>query len=121
MSSISFMFDVNTPKYWVRQLIREEPAMVATRSGWSGAPPVGAKDQEVLEFCSKERYAWVTIEKRSLYLELAEFAKNFGVLPPVFRLKDDRLWPKVRFDLLLIWGASRYDEWIDTPFDLPMN
>jgi hypothetical protein len=119
MSSLAFLFDENTPKYWVRQLLREEPGITATRPGWTGAPPVGTTDQQILAFCRDERYAWITIEKRTLYVELANFAAKNGVLPPVFRIRDDLLWQQVLPDLLLIWGASSYDEWIDTPLELP--
>src|SRR4051794_37222918 len=118
MSQVRFFFDENINPVLVDVLLRREPVDVI-RVGWKDAPPLGTLDPDLLVCAETEHRLFVTLDRRTMPEHLtAHFAAGrhtWGVamLRQGFPLQD------YVEALLMIWGASEAEEWMDRMFHLP--
>jgi hypothetical protein len=117
----SLLFDENLPKALHTALWREQPEARKTRVGAPDAPPIGASDEEVLQFAEQRQWLLVSRDRRTLpetvARHLASGGHTWGVLlvRPVAPLRE------LAADLALVVGASDRDEWCDVVDWIPFG
>ena len=83
-------------------------------------PPFGSLDPDILAFCEHEQRMLVSLDRVSMPVHVAAHqaagGHTWGVLLVTRRCSLRQLLD----DLLLIWTASRAEEWCDTIHYLPL-
>jgi hypothetical protein len=117
----SLLFDENLPRVLQTALSRERPRVRQARVGSKDGPPIGASDQEVLQFAERDEWLLVSRDRRSMLGEVdrhvAAGGHTWGVLlvrpaTPLRRLVDD---------LVLVVDATDREEWRDVLAWIPFG
>jgi hypothetical protein len=120
MSQVRNLIDESVRLSVVAALRRAEPAIDVWRVGQAGMPPFGSLDPDILAFCEQEQRMLVSLDRASMPVHVAAHhaagGHTWGVLLVTRRCSHRQLLD----DLLLIWTASKAEEWCDTIHYLPL-
>lgn len=75
---VRFLVDENLPSHLFRALLRREPAVSLLRVGDPGAPPLGTKDPELLDYLDRSGRLLITLDRRSMARHLAVHFRRGG-------------------------------------------
>lgn len=116
---IRFLLDEHMPRRLVIALKRHEPAIDVLHIGDEGAPPNSTPDSDILIYCEEERRMLVTNNRSTMPDHAADhFAAgrhHWGIL----ETKDDMSLAQLIEQMLMFWGASEAEEWVDRVEYLP--
>jgi hypothetical protein len=119
MSAPQFLCDEDVPKYLVPALRAKEPAIDILCVGDPGAPPKGTKDPNLLLAAEAMKTILLTRDRKSMPRHLAShFAAGhhtWGVL----LMRRRRPLSEYVADILMVWGATEADEWLDRTDVIP--
>ncbi len=106
--NVRFLADVNFDERIVSGGLRAEPSidfLTAAEAGLHGLP-----DPKVLEIAADEGRVLVTHDRKTMPYHFADFlAKRLS--PGLIIIPQELGVGVAAFELLLIWGASRAEEW----------
>ena len=121
MSRCRFLVDECVPSALVRGMRRRWPEVSARQIGDFGAPAKGTPDQDLLDFCERERRLLITADRSTMrhWVEerLARGRHTWGVLV----IGADSSVGGILEDLTLVYEASEDTEWVDVLYYLPLS
>jgi hypothetical protein len=121
VSSPGFLLDENVPLAIRAQVRRREPAIRVSVVGQSGAPPKGTPDPDLLRWIEEQDCLLVTNNRRTMPVHLRDHLAAGRHVPGILILPSLLDLGAVIEDLMLIWGASRPDEFQDQITYLPLR
>jgi hypothetical protein len=120
MSRCRFLVDECVPSSLVRGLSRRIPEVTVNQVGDKHTPPKGTPDNEVLEYCEKNKLILITADRSTLPNHVAEHLSRghhtWGVLVVGANISLGQMLD----DLCLIHEASEDFEWMDVFYYLPL-
>jgi len=120
VSELRYLIDENTTHAIGDQLRRREPKIVVLDVGDHLAPPHGTPDPDILLWLEREGYCLVTRNRRSMPQHLQDHLAAGHHVPGTFALRPRAFIGQIIEDLLLIWGASRPNEYRDQIVHIPL-
>ena len=119
MSEIHYLVDENTTHAIGDQLRRHQSDVVVLNVGDDLAPPLGASDPDILLWLERKGYCLITRNRRSMPQHLRDHLAAGHHVPGIFTLRPRASIGQIIDDLLLIWEASRPDEYRDQIVHIP--
>ena len=110
-SQIRFLIDEDTSHVIRDGLQRHQPEVEVRVIGGAGAPSIGTKDEEILEFLEREAYVLVSSNRSTMPVHLQAYLQKGGHIPGILLLRPGFSYRQIIDTLELIWFAS-------TPEDL---
>ena len=110
-SQIRFLIDEDTSHIIRDGLQQRHPEVEVRVIGGEGAPPIGTKDEEILEFLEREAYVLVSSNRSTMPVHLQAYLQKGGHIPGILLLRPGFSYRQIIDTLELIWFAS-------TPEDL---
>jgi hypothetical protein len=121
MTPIRYLLDEHVDPALRTQLIRREPDLTVWIIGDPGAPPRGALDPEILLWCETHQFMLVTNNRQSMPVHLRDHLAAGHHVPGIFVLNPNMTMGALMEELLLIWGASDMEEYLDLMLYLPLT
>jgi hypothetical protein len=121
VTQFRFLYDENVEprlRAAARQRLRD---VVVWAVGDPGAPPFGALDPEILEWCEGHGFILVTNNRASMPVHLSKHLAAGRHVPGIFILNPGMSAGDVAAELDLICGASAPDEYRDAIHHLPVS
>lgn len=91
------------------------------RVGDPGAPALGTPDQETLFWCEERGFSLVTNNRESMPVHLREHLDAGHHAPGIFTLNPSMTFGETAEELVLIWGASEAEEYVNQLNYLPLS
>ena len=110
-TQIRFLIDEDTSHVIRDGLQHRQPEVEVRVIGGEGAPSIGAKDEEILEFLNRETYILVSSNRSTMPVHLQAYLQKGGYIPGILLLRPSTSYRQIIDTLELIWFAS-------TPEDL---
>jgi len=120
MSRIRYLLDEDTPHVIRDGLLRRQPEIEMLAAGDDLAPPLSTPDPEILRWMEREGYLLVTRNRRTMPRHLRDHLRDGGHVPGILIIRPDRPIIQVIDELLLIWEASRLEEYRDKIEYIPL-
>lgn len=120
MTEIRYLVDENTTHALCDQLRRRQPDIEVLTIGDDLSPPRGTLDPDILLWLESEGYWLITRNRRSMPQHLRDHLATGHHVPGIFTLKPRASIGQVIDDLILIWGASRPNEYQDQIVHIPL-
>jgi hypothetical protein len=121
MTPICYLLDEHVDPALRTQLIRREPDLTVWIIGDPGAPPRGTLDPEILLWCEAHQFVLVTNNRQSIPVHLRDHLAAGHHVPGIFVLNPNVTMGALMEELLLIWGASDLEEYLDLMLYLPLT
>jgi hypothetical protein len=121
MSEIKYLLDEHVNPRLRKALKRLASDIVVWRVGDPGAPRLGTTDQKILLWCEKYCFSLVTNNRESMPIHLQEHLAAERHVPGIFTLNRNMTLVETADELILIWGASEAEEYIDQLYYLPLS
>jgi|SRR5262245_9850509 len=121
MSEIKYLLDEHVNPRLRKALKRLAPDIVVWRLGDPGAPPLSTLDPEILLWCEDHGFSLVTNNRESMPVHLREHLAGGRRAPGIFTLNPNMNLGETADELVLIWGASEAEEYIDQLNYLPLS
>jgi len=121
MDLICLLLDEHVDPRLRKQLLQREPNIVIWRIGDPLAPPRGALDPEILEWCAHNRFLLVTNNRASMPRHVADHLAKGGEFPGILVIGPRMSLGEILEELLIIWQASTPDEYRNQIRYLPLT
>src|SRR5262245_22736343 len=121
MSEIKYLLDEHVNPRLRKVLKRLASEIVVWRIGDPGAPRLGTPDPEILIWCEKYGFSLVTNNRESMPIHLHENLSAGRHVPGIFTLNRNMTLADTAEELVLIYGASEAEEYIDQLHYLPLS
>lgn len=121
MSNIRYLLDENVHSLFRTELLKREPTLVIWRVGSPGAPPIEASDPDILGWCEENDFILLTNNRKSMPGHLRDHLIAGRHIPGIIELNRNMSIGETIEELLLIWIASKDDEYRDRIVHLPLN
>ena len=118
---IRYLLDEHVSPKYRTQLLQHEPTLTVWMIGDAGAPPKGTLDPDILCWCERNSFVFVTNNRRSMPQHLTDHLSAGGRVPGVFVMNLDIRMGTILEELILIAGASHEDEYMDQIVHLPLS
>ena len=105
-SRIRFLIDEDTSHIIRDGLQQRQPEIEIRVVGGEGAPPIGAKDEEILEFLEREAYVLVSSNRSTMPVHLQAGLQKGRHIPGILLLRLGFSYRQIIDTLELIWVAS---------------
>lgn len=112
-SVVGFLLDENVDPILRRELVRHASGIVVWRVGDPATVPLSTSDSEILRWCEKHGAILVTYNRASMPVHFQTHLADGGHVPGIVLLDAALSIGEVVDELLLIWGASFPDEYVD--------
>ena len=119
--SIRYLLDENVDPLFRRELLSRESTMVVWRVGDPAAPTYGMLDPDILVWCQENSFVLVTNNRKSMPRHLQDHLVRGLHVPGIVIITDDMSVGDTIEQLVLIWAASRENEYRDTMIYLPLR
>ncbi|HKS71210.1 MAG TPA: DUF5615 family PIN-like protein [Ktedonobacterales bacterium] len=116
---IKFLLDEHLPPDLVAAVRREQSEVDILRAGMEGAPPLGSKDPDLLVFCEADQLVLVTDNRKSMPGHVRDHFAAGRHHWGIFKIRRSLSSGQMVEELLMFWGASDAEEWIDRTEFLP--
>jgi hypothetical protein len=116
-----YLFDEHLPLWWAPALSRLQPGLTLWHIGDPGAPPNGASDPAILEWCEVHDFILVTNNRHSMPAHLAAHLAAGRHVPGILSIDPGMTAPELANELALIAGAVFPDEMRDLIRQLPLS
>lgn len=120
MSRPRFFCDEDVDPDLIRGLLALEPTIDISRVGQPGAPPLGSSDPDLLLFKEAQGRAFLTLDVGTMRQHVVNHWRTGHHTWGVFFLNPNSSFGRLIAEIMLIWGASEADEWIDWMEFLPL-
>lgn len=120
MSDVRYLLDENISPRVQSQLLLRVPKMKVLRIGDETAPILGTPDLLILEWIEQNGYILVSQNRRTIPIHLQEHLAAGHHVPGILLLRRKISLGQLLNDLLLIWEASKPDEYRDRIEYLPL-
>jgi hypothetical protein len=117
----NYLLDEALPRWWLREMAIRGPELKISRVGSPGAPPLGALDLVLLEWCEAEHAFLLTNNRRSMPRHLADFVARGRHVPGIFQVDPMIDVAELIDELVLIAGAALENEYQDQIRYLPIT
>lgn len=87
--------------------------------GGEGAPPIGTKDEDILEFLEREVYVRVSSNRSTMPIHLQTYLRKGGHIPGILLLRPGFSYRQIIDTLELIWFASTPEDLQDQLTHIP--
>lgn len=121
MNEIRYLLDENVAPVFRTELLKLEPGIVAWKVGDPGAPPRGTDDPTILRWCEENFFILITNNRKTIPKHLAAHLDEGRHVPGIFELNPNMSMGETIEELLLIWGASNFQEYQDLIIYLPLS
>ena len=121
MSQVRFLIDESLRLSVVAALHRLEQAMDVHRIGQPGMPAFASSDSDLLSFCEISQRTLVSLDRASMPEEIATHRATGHRTWGVFLVTRRCSFRQLLDDLVLIWSASKAEEWQDAVHYLPIS
>jgi len=121
MSEIKYLLDEHVNPRLRKAIKRSAPDIVVWRVGDPSAPPLSAPDQEILIWCEERGFSLVTNNRESMPVHLRYHLAAGRHTPGIFTLNPNMTIGETAEELVLIWGASEAEEYVDQLNYLPLS
>ena len=121
---IGYLLDEHIDPTLRTQLLRRLPDIIVWKVGDPGAPPLHAKDPEILRWCEENELILVTNNRKSMPRHLSDHLNNGGHVPGIFVVDPESIASQmgnIIEELILIAGASVENEYQDRIVFLPLT
>ena len=119
MSSPRFLLDEKVPPALAAMLRQQEPRIDVRCVGEPGAPARATKDPDLLLATEAMGRILITLDRKSMPGHLANHSAAARHTAGVLLLRNGFSLAQYAAEILLIWGASEADEWVDRPAYIP--
>mgnify|MGYP001560347457 CR=1 FL=1 len=121
MSALRYLLDEHVDVRLRKAVKQRAPDLVIWHVDDVGAPRAGSSDPKILEWCEGNGFSLVTNNRASMPGHLRDHLRAGRHMPGIFVLDPDAsLWETAQ-ELLLIWGASDTEEYVDQLNYLPIS
>jgi uncharacterized protein DUF5615 len=121
MSEIKYLLDEHVNPRLRKALKQLAPDIVVWRIGDPGTPHLGTLDPEILLWCEDCSFSLVTNNRVSMPVHLQDHLDAGHHVPGIFTLNLNMTIGETAEELVLIWGASEAEEYIDQINYLPLS
>ena len=121
MSTIRYLLDEHVDPLYRTELLKREPGVTVWRIGLLGAPAKGTLDADLLDWCEENSFILVTNNRKSMPGHLSDHLAKGRHVPGIFELNPNMGIGETIEELILIWAASRSDEYQDRIVYLPLS
>ena len=121
MTSIAYLLDENVDPRLQRALSQRAPDLVGWRIGDPGAPTLHTDDPTILRWCEENRFSLVTNNRASMPVHPGEHVSAGRHMPGIFILRSPMTLGDIADELVLIYGTSDADEYVDLLRYLPVS
>lgn len=115
------MLDENVTPLLRTELLKRKPRIIVWRVGDPGTPPSGTDDPNILIWCEENSFILVTNNRKTIPQHLARHLSVGMHVPGIFELNPNMSIGETIEELLLIWGASKPEEYQDLIIYLPLS
>ncbi len=105
-NQIRFLLDEDTSHVIQKGLEYRHPEVEIRVIGGAGVPPLGTKDEEILEFLEREAYILVSSNRSTMPMHLEAHLQKGGHIPGVLLLRPRFSYREIIDTLELILFAS---------------
>jgi Domain of unknown function (DUF5615) len=120
VTRLRFLLDENENPRLARALVQQATEVDVWRVGGLDAPKFGTADPEILLWCAEAGFSLVTRNRASMPVHLENLLTTGRHVPGIFVLDPDLSLGQAVAELLLIWGASEAEEYLDRLIYLPL-
>jgi hypothetical protein len=121
MSEIKYLLDEHVNPRLRKVLKRLAFEIVVWRVGDPGAPRLGTTDEKILIWCEEHEFSLVTNNRESMPIHLQEHLSAGRHVPGIFTLNRNMTMAETAEELVLIYGASEGEEYLDQLHYLPLS
>jgi hypothetical protein len=89
MREIRYLLDENVVPAFRMALLQQDPMMIVWKIGDPGAPPVGTKDPDILDWCEEKRFILVTNNRKSMPEHLTDHLARGRHIPGILELNPN--------------------------------
>ena len=118
-SQIRFLIDEDTSHIIRDGLQQRQPEIEVRVIGSEGAPPIGTKDEEILEFLEREAYVLVSSNRSTMPVHLPAYLQKGRHIPGILLLRPGFSYRQIIDTLELIWFASTPEDLQDQLTHIP--
>lgn len=120
MTRCCFLVDECVPSSLVRGLRRRCADVSVLQVGESGAPTKGASDEQILQYCQRERRLLVTADRATMPSCLRQHLQQGGESWGVFLVGPQASLGRILDELILVYEATDAEEWRNLLYYLPL-
>ena len=117
---IRFLLDENTSHVIRDGLKRRHPEVEISVIGGEGVPPIGTKDEEILEFLEREVYILVSSNRSTMPIHLQAHLQKGGHIPGILLLRPGSSYKQIidTLEFILLAGVPEdiRDQLVHIPF-----
>ena len=118
-NQIRFLLDEDTSHVIRKGLEYRHPEVDIRVIGGDGVPPLGTKDEEILEFLEREAYILVSSNRSTMPMHLEAHLQKGGHIPGVLLLRPRFSYREIIDTLELILFASVPEDFRDQVVYIP--
>ena len=118
-SQIRFLIDEDTSHIIRDGLHQRQPEIEVRVIGGEGAPSIGTRDEEILEFLEREAYVLVSSNRSTMPVHLQAYLQKGGHIPGILLLRPGFAYRQIIDTLELIWFASTPEDLQDQLTHIP--
>ena len=118
-NQIRFLLDEDTSHAIRNGLRRRHPEVEIRVIGGAGVPPLGTKDEKILEFLEREAYILVSSNRSTMPMHLETHLQKGGHIPGVLLLRPRFSYREIIDTLELILFASVPEDFRDQVVYIP--
>lgn len=118
-NQIRFLLDEDTSHVIQKGLEYRHPEVEIRVIGGAGVPPLGTKDEEILEFLEREAYILVSSNRSTMPMHLETHLQKGGHIPGVLLLRPRFSYREIIDTLELILFASAPEDFRDQVVYIP--
>ena len=118
-NQIRFLLDEDTSHVIRKGLEYRHPKVEIRVIGGAGVPPLGTKDEEILEFLEREAYILVSSNRSTMPMHLEAHLQKGGHIPGVLLLRPRFSYREIIDTLELILFASVPEDFRDQVVYIP--
>ena len=118
-NQIRFLLDEDTSHAIRNGLRRRHPEVEIRVIGGAGVPPLGTKDEKILEFLEREAYILVSSNRSTMPMHLEAHLQKGGHIPGVLLLRPRFSYREIIDTLELILFASVPEDFRDQVVYIP--
>ena len=119
-TQIRFLIDEDTSHVIRDGLQHRQPEVEVRVIGGEGAPPIGTKDEEILEFLEREACVLVSSNRSTMPVHLRTYLQKGGHIPGILLLRPGFSYRQIIDTLELIWIASIPEDLQDQLTHIPL-
>lgn len=121
MSEIRFLLDEHVDPRLRKATKQVAAEVVVWRIGDPTAPASGTLDDEILCWCEEQDFSLVTNNRASMPVHLQDHLAAGRHVPGIFILNPKMSFSETADELVLIWGATQAEEFLDQIHYLPIS